>query len=390
MRKTIFFPVLIILVVTACGPNKRFEIEGKLSNPVKGLVYLKEMTTVDYIPIDSTVINKNGEFELNGKNHKPAFYMLSLSKSNYITLIINPGERIFVSGDAKDLNHSYHVKGSRDSELAKELNDKVNEALKKLEYLGKVYNDSLYYGNNKNIEVVRNMIIKMGDSIENNYRDYSIKFIMAHPNSLASLMALYQELSPRRSLFNVTEHFKLFKMVDSIMMRTCPEADAVQSLHYRIRDFNEEQNRQAEIQKRLAIGAVAPEIALKGPDGEIIKLSSSRGKYVLLDFWASWCQPCNQETPNLVRIYWKYKNHGFDIYQVSLDKNKDSWLKSITQNGLSWPNVCDFKWWDSPVAKLYNIEALPGNFLLDQNGRIIAKNLIGVDLANKMKEIFKY
>jgi peroxiredoxin len=258
-----------------------------------------------------------------------------------------------------------------------------------MESLVKVYNDSLSYGNSKNILAVRSMILKIHDSIENQHRAYSTKFIQAHSNSLASIMALYQELSPRRSLFTISEHYQLFRMVDSIMMKTCPEADAVQSLHNRMNDINEQQNKDAEIQRRLSIGAFAPEIALQGADGNILKLSSTRGKYVLLDFWASWCGPCNQETPNLVHIYWKYKNQGFDIYQVSLDKNKDSWLKSITQNGLSWSNVCDFKMWNSPIVSLYNIEEIPGNFLLDPKGKIIAKNLIGNDLVVKMKEIFK-
>jgi peroxiredoxin len=390
MKKFLIILIAIAVTMAACGPNKRYKIQGKLVNSTDEIIYLKEMTTVDYIPVDSSRIDKNGTFNLSGKNRKPAFYMLYLSKNNYVTLIITPGEKVILSGDARNINHSYKVKGSKDSELAMELNDTVNEVLKKMENLSKIYNDSLNFGNSKNILAVRNMILKMHDSIENQHRIYSAKFIQAHPNSLASLMALYQELSPRRSLFSITEHYKLFRMVDSIMMKTCPEADAVQSLHSRMNDLNEQQNKEAEVQRRLALGAVAPEITLQGPDGKIIKLSSTRGKYVLLDFWASWCGPCNQEIPNLVQVYWKYKNHGFEIFQVSLDKNKESWLKSITQNGLAWPNVCDFMMWNSPVVSLYNIEEIPNNFLLDQDGRIISKNLIGKDLDVKMKEIFKY
>ena len=328
MRKTLIL-ISLVLLVAACGHDKRYKVLGKLNNSSRELIFLKEMTTVDYIPIDSTRIDKKGEFKLTGKNSKPAFYMLYISKKNYITLIVSPGEKVFIGGNAKDLQHNYSVKGSKDSELAKELNDKVNDALKKMGYLSKIYNDSLSYGNHENIMAVRKMIISMHDSLENRHRAYSIKFIQSHPNSLASIMSLYQELSPGRSLFNLTEHYQLFKMVDSIMMKTCPEADAVQSLHFRMKDVNEQQLRQAEIQKRLATGAVAPEIALPGPDGNLLKLSSTRGKYVLLDFWASWCEPCLKENPNLVHVYWKYKNHGFEIFQVSLDRKKDSWLNSI-------------------------------------------------------------
>jgi len=389
MRKSIIL-ISVVLIVAACGPNKRYKVQGKLRNSVAGLIYLKEMTTIDYIPVDSSIIDENGEFQLTGNNSKPAFYMLSLSKNNYIMLILSPGEKVFITGDARDLTHTYNVKGSKDSELAQELNYKVNSALTKIEGLSKIYNDSLSFGNNKNILAVRSMLLAKHDSIENQHKKYSINFIKSNPNSLAGIMALYQELSPNKPLFNITEDYQLFKKVDSIMMITYPEADAVQSLHFRLKDFGDQQIKEAEIQKRLAIGVSAPEIALPGPDGNIITLSSTRGKYVLLDFWASWCGPCMQEMPNLVRIYWKYKNQGFDIFQVSLDKNKESWLKCITQNGMAWPNVSDFKMWNSPIVALYNIDEIPNNLLLDHNGKIIAKNLIGVDLANKMKEIFKY
>ncbi len=165
MKKSVIL-LSLVLFFTACGPNRRYKVQGKLNNSSKELIFLKEMTTVDYIPIDSTRIDKNGKFKLTGKNSKPAFYMLYISKNNYITLIISPGEKVFIIGNAKDLQHKYIVKGSKDSELAKELNDRVNETLKKINNLSKIYDDSLNYGNHKNIMALRSMLLSRHDSIE--------------------------------------------------------------------------------------------------------------------------------------------------------------------------------------------------------------------------------
>jgi thiol-disulfide isomerase/thioredoxin len=203
-------------------------------------------------------------------------------------------------------------------------------------------------------------------------------------------MALYQQLSPRTSVLNPTDHYEYYKMVDSSMMSLYPDADAVKSLHMLINDVGEQNQRKEQLEKRTGIGAIAPEIALPNPKGDTLRLSSTRGKYVLLDFWASWCQPCRNENPNLLRLYWRYKYNGFEIFQVSLDKTKESWIKGITDDKLAWINVSDLKFWNSPVVALYGIESIPYNLLLDTKGEIIGKDLQGEKLASKLREIFKY
>ena len=140
--------------------------------------------------------------------------------------------------------------------------------------------------------------------------------------------------------------------------------------------------------KLLAVGQPAPEISLPNPEGKIVPLSSMKGKYVLVDFWAKWCGPCRQENPNVVNAFQKYKDKGFTVYGVSLDRNREEWLQAIQQDKLTWTHVSDLKYWQSEAAKTYNITGIPFSLLLDPNGVIIAKNLRGAALHQKLEEIF--
>lgn len=144
------------------------------------------------------------------------------------------------------------------------------------------------------------------------------------------------------------------------------------------------------ILKNVAVGQIAPDFAQADTNGNVVKLSSFRGKYVLLDFWASWCGPCRAENPNVVKAYNAFKGKKFTILSVSLDRpgKKDAWLKAIHNDRLTWNHVSDLKFWDNDAAKLYGIQAIPQNLLLDPNGKIIAKDLFGDDLEKKLSEIF--
>lgn len=146
----------------------------------------------------------------------------------------------------------------------------------------------------------------------------------------------------------------------------------------------------AELVKRsegTAIGSPAAAFSLPDVNGKQVALSSFKGKYLLIDFWASWCAPCRQENPNVVNAYNKFKSKGFDVLGVSLDKNKEDWTRAITQDKLSWTHVSDLKYWDNEVAKLYGVQAIPANFLLDKEGNIIGKNLRGDQLEARLMEI---
>jgi len=154
-------------------------------------------------------------------------------------------------------------------------------------------------------------------------------------------------------------------------------------------DYKAQINANQKSKQKLSIGQVPPEIALPNPQGDTVTLSSLRGKYVLLDFWASWCKPCRVENPNLVKAYKKYKEEGFEIYQVSLDKKRSAWLNAIEKDNLNWVHVSDLEFWNSSAARTYNIRSIPASFLLNKEGEIIDKNLRGDALHKKLHEIFK-
>jgi len=141
-------------------------------------------------------------------------------------------------------------------------------------------------------------------------------------------------------------------------------------------------------QKKTSVGAFAPNFTLPDTLGKKITLSGLKGKYVLLDFWAAWCKPCRQENPNVVQAFNTYKNNGFTVFGVSLDKEKKSWLKAIQDDGLKWQHVSDLKFWGSEAALLYGITSIPRNFLLDPSGKIIGRDLRGQDLLDKLEELF--
>ena len=141
--------------------------------------------------------------------------------------------------------------------------------------------------------------------------------------------------------------------------------------------------------ENVQIGKVAPEFSLPDTAGVSVSLSDFRGKYVLLDFWASWCPPCRRENPNVVKAFNEYKDKNFTIVGISLDKDKSKWMKAIADDNLAWTHLSDLKYWDSEIPALYGVRGIPANVLLDPDGAIVAKNITGEDLHKKLKEVIK-
>jgi len=205
-------------------------------------------------------------------------------------------------------------------------------------------------------------------------KQLELVFIKQHPGYLVSLDALKDAIGPIPD--DITKYEKIFKGLKKPIQQS-EEGIKTKKLIDRY--------------MTVRLGAQAPDFQAPDTSGNPVRLADYRGKYVLIDFWASWCGPCREENPIVVEAYNKYKNKNFDILSVSLDQpgKKADWIKAIQKDGLVWRHVSDLKYWDSDVARLYMIRSIPQNFLLDPDGKIIAKDLRGQDLSRKLEEILK-
>jgi peroxiredoxin len=229
----------------------------------------------------------------------------------------------------------------------------------------------------------------MAQSYLSEINTYTKNYIDKNLESLVSLVALYQQVAPNVYVLNPGKDLNYFVKVDSAMSILYPDYEPVTSLHRQVQEFVSAMKGDSEVTPVSSAGGEAPEISLPTPEGDTIKLSSTRGSVVLVDFWASWCMPCRQENPNLVKAYNLYHKRGFQIFQVSLDKTKEAWVKGIQDDQLGkWIHVSDIQYWNSVVVPLYKIESIPTNLLLDRDGRIIAANLRGEQLQIKLGELF--
>jgi peroxiredoxin len=199
-------------------------------------------------------------------------------------------------------------------------------------------------------------------------------FINKHPDYFISLVALNEVIGPLPS--DVPALKRLYNKLDKQIQQTPAGIKTKTTLD----KFD-----------AVSIGRVAPAFAAPDTSGKTISLSDYRGKYVLLDFWASWCMPCREENPMVVVAYKQFKDKNFDVLQVSLDQpgKKDAWIKAIHQDGLTWQHVSDLKYWNNEVAQLYMVKSIPQNFLIDPNGKIVAANLRGTALINKLASLLK-
>lgn len=345
----------------ADGTNA-FSVTGKLGNATSGNIYLHELEGQQMVARDTADIGADGTFSFEGAVTEPTLYRVSTDQQNGVMLVLNGGE-VNLLADVADINRTAKIEGSEESVLFQQLNKLVNENAQKQTELEQRFNQAMTEGNIEAAETARAgyMVLQQG-----------VKDFLA--NHSASVVAAFGTAT----LIDPVNDFAFADSMATLFTKNLPESQYTKMLNERLLPY-----------KSTAIGSTAPDITLPMPEGGEKALSSLRGKYVLIDFWASWCAPCRKENPNVVRMYNEYKDKGFEIYGVSLDQSRDKWLKAIADDKLTWPHVSDLKGWESAAARSYNITAIPQTILLDKEGKIIAKGLRGEELEQKLASLLK-
>ncbi len=353
--------IVLFLSLSAEAFAQNVTITGQITGTKSpATVDLEDISAQRIIQTDSII---NSKFQIKSPISKDGFYRLVFGEKSYLLLVLHPNTSIKIKVDLENLLEP-EITGS-DENKAFYIEIAALGVISHIEdSIEQVFNSN--YGLNDTVAAQAVMHYQM---MEMQKKLSMQNFLQQYSGYLASLYFTEQ--------LSVDTDFGLFKIVAEKLKEKFPKNEYVLNLESKV-----------EKAKKMAIGAIAPEIELNSPEGKQIRLSALRGKYVLIDFWASWCGPCRRESPNMVAIYNKYHKKGFDIYSVSLDKDSASWTNAITVDGLGqWKHVSDLKYWNSVAAKEYGVEAIPFTLLLDKEGKIIAKNLRGKDLEQKITEL---
>jgi peroxiredoxin len=386
MNNRLIILLLAISVLSSCK-NNTVEISGTLTGPINGeYIFLDELKANDLLTVDSVLISENGTFNFKKEIKSPSFYLIKINDNNFLTTLLEPGEKLNISAHKDSLNFPASVTGSPGTRLMADYNINLRRTINKLSGLNAIYDQNI---NSPELPAVMETLDSLATSYLAEINFYTKNYIDNNLPSLVCLVALYQQVAPNVYVLNPSKDMKYYLKVDSVLFSRYPEYEPVIALHDQVKELAGGPVGTGVVPEAEEAGAEAPEISLPNPNGDTIKLSSTRGSVVLLDFWASWCSPCRQENPNLVKAYNLYHKKGFQIYQVSLDKTKDAWVEGIEKDQLGkWIHVSDIQYWNSVVVPLYKIESIPSNLLLDKDGRIIASNLRGERLLSKLEEVF--
>jgi len=379
MKKYII-PLLIILF-SACKneADNNLKVNGVLvNNPEKQTVYLDaiELDAVTPRTLDTAILQPGKtEFSMKGiPSENEGIYRLRFEKDGVFVLLVNDRNDIQFSADWK--NFGAYTTNSNSSNSLKTVLKTFNDRLAIIDTMRRGILDSK---NRKESDSILNARDASFRSYVTETEDYLLKYA---DTTASPAIALYivgpllrPQLEPSR-----------FEPVMTSMSKRFTSHTMVQKIVKEYFDYM--QNVQ---KKKLSdlTGKPAPEINLPDTEGKLTTLSSFRGKFVLVDFWASWCGPCRQENPNVVKAYHQYKDKNFTVLGVSLDRARQPWLKAIIDDQLNWKQISDLKYWESAVVPVYRIEGIPYNVLVDPMGNVVATNLRGPALQSKLAEILK-
>ena len=360
------------LIFLSCGENPSNGTEKiKISVKIDGSgnydeVRLQKVNSDYSIELVESANFVEDEIEFNIFVFESTLFRLDFMGYTSLDLILDKSDVDIFVDDSNSL-FEFTVNGSDDTEILKSIENKITNYRSEIRELNINFVEA---SQNRDFELVNS--IQSEFDFKKNQFELSLKDYLSSAKSSLAVLVTADYLDIEENLIfwetiynNYTEEFRdnsYFKNFENKLIKI----------------------------KSISIGSVAPDIILNDTSGVPISLASLRGKYVLLDFWAAWCRPCREENPNIVENYNNYKSYGFDVYQVSLDRTKEDWVRGIKQDKLPWINVSDLKYYQSEAAELYNVDRIPSAFLLDPDGKIIAKHtdLRGPNLSRKLAEIF--
>ena len=320
---------MAVMAFSSCAEEKKgYVIDGQVTDVKEGMMYLKKYEGKSFVDVDSTAI-VDGKFKFEGVAPEALAHGLTTIKGSSRPLVF------FLDNDVMKVT--------------------MNESGKEMSVVGSEAND-IYL---RNAKITRS-------------KDYSLDSLLtAHPTSPVAAYFVVKDFAYKLDLEGMkAAHAKL----DASLAGT-EYMNQIESMIARM--------------EKVQVGSVAPDFTLPDVDGNPVSLSSFRGKYVLVDFWAAWCPDCRKENPNIVAAWEKYKDKNFAVLGVSLDRKRDQWLAAIEKDNLTWTQVSDLKYWDSEAAVLYCIRWIPMSFLIDPEGKIVAIGLEGEELHNKLEELLK-
>jgi hypothetical protein len=384
MKKSLILLILVIFTLS-CKKNDSFLVNGHIKNVKQKYIYISRVDINTTSLIDSSKINKQGNFRFRIKSKEPDFYQIGSSAKDFMTLLASPGEKIELAFKGDYMFNDYTVSGSEGSEQVRLLDNKLIRTKNSLDSLSNVYDK---VSNEPGFDSKKSIIEQEYLRIIKEQRKFNIVFIIQHTTSLATIKAIYQKINDNTYVLYDAHDLQYLKIASDSLKRYYPESKHTKAL---INDFGKELNQLYASQLRQLTQSI-PETKLDPSlidlNGKRITLSSLKGKYVLLSFWSTESRECIVENLQMKEYYQLYHAKGFEIYQINLDKEESTWRSEVKFDDLPWINTREDNPADPKFTRLFNVKALPANYLFDPKGLIIASDLHGNNLKIKLTQLF--